>query len=202
MATYDELRQCLDSLVNAIRLGKRVPREGALLTLADELVTSAARGDTTPVPWTPFEEARPTLLEPAIMERLAAQFGLTLEALAEQTEDIFAGTRTFVNSRYQVLIKPLNGEDGMLIWLSIKRIDQAPIREWRDLQRIKNELVNPEWEGVEIFPAESRLLDTANQYHLWVMRKGLIDFGFTERTVSDEAGIGEMQTPLEEGTKP
>ena len=82
--------------------------------------------------------------------------------------------------------------------MTIKRIDQAQTRSWRDFQRIKNELVDPEWEGIEIFPPESELIDQANQYHLWVMRPGLIKFGFRgQRRVSDGAGVGEMQTPLD-----
>lgn len=57
-----------------------------------------------------------------------------------------------------------------LIHLSIKRFDRRPIRNWRHFQQIKNEVVGPESEGVELFPAESRLVDNANQYHLWCIR--------------------------------
>lgn len=79
--------------------------------------------------------------------------------------------------------------------LSIKRLDKAPIKEWRDMQEIKNELVGPEWEAVELYPAESRLVDTANQYHLWVFIGEGQDFrwpfGFNERLVLD--GTGEVE---------
>jgi hypothetical protein len=37
------------------------------------------------------------------------------------------------------------------------------VHDWRDLQRIKNQLVGPECEAVELYPAESRKVDTANQ---------------------------------------
>jgi hypothetical protein len=42
-----------------------------------------------------------------------------------------------------------------MIWLSIKRRDKAPIDtdHWRVLQRIKNEIVGPEHEAVEVYPA-------------------------------------------------
>src|SRR5690348_14199677 len=50
------------------------------------------------------------------------------------------------------------------IRLSIRRHDGEPCNNWRDLQQIKNELVGPEFEAVELFPAESRLIDTCNQY--------------------------------------
>jgi hypothetical protein len=69
--------------------------------------------------------------------------------------------------------------------LDIKRHDGTSCKSWRDLQHIKNELVGPEHEGVELFPAESRLVDTANQYHLWVHVDPhyRFQFGFAERCV-------------------
>jgi hypothetical protein len=39
--------------------------------------------------------------------------------------------------------------------------------DWREFQLIKNEVVGPEWEAVELWPAESRLLDPSNYYLLW-----------------------------------
>lgn len=54
------------------------------------------------------------------------------------------------------------------IHLDIHRLDGGPCKNWRHFQQIKNELIGPEHEAVELFPAESRLIDTANEYHLWV----------------------------------
>lgn len=54
------------------------------------------------------------------------------------------------------------------IHLTVTRHDGTPVKEWSHLQRIKNELVGPEHEAVELFPAESRLIDAVDQYHLWV----------------------------------
>jgi len=59
------------------------------------------------------------------------------------------------------------------VHLSIKTHDRCHTgHDWRDLQRIKNELCSPEAEAIEIYPAMSRLIDTSNQYHLWVMMDG------------------------------
>ena len=74
-----------------------------------------------------------------------------------------------------------------LVWLSIRRQDREPVRDWRDMQTIKNQLLGPECEAVEIYPAESRLVDAANQFHLFgftdpSMR---IPFGFPTRGVTD-----------------
>src|SRR6187402_3694185 len=46
------------------------------------------------------------------------------------------------------------------IHLDIRRLDGGPCNDWRNFQQIKNELVGPEYEAVELFPAESRLVDT------------------------------------------
>jgi len=80
------------------------------------------------------------------------------------------------NWLYQVAVRTTptdmvreDGKEGFvnLVHLSIKRIDRKPVHDWRDLQRIKNQLLGEECEAMELYPAESRLVDTANQYHLW-----------------------------------
>lgn len=82
-----------------------------------------------------------------------------------------------------------------MIWLSIRRIDREPIRDWRHLQIIKNELVGPEHEAVELFPAESRLVDSANQFHLFVLASDKIHFpfGFVERLVMNNAPVANSK---------
>jgi hypothetical protein len=76
---------------------------------------------------------------------------------------------------------------GPVAWLSIKRNDRAVIHDWRELQRIKNMVMGEECEAVEMYPAESRLHDTANQYHLWCFAPGFkLPFGYDGRVVADE----------------
>jgi hypothetical protein len=70
----------------------------------------------------------------------------------------------FQNDTYWVAV----GHCPPFIRLTVKRHDGKAYEQWRDLQTIKNELVGPEYEAVELFPAESRLVDTSNEYHLWV----------------------------------
>lgn len=89
------------------------------------------------------------------------------------------------NDLYNVLmtrLAPANDSTPPMVWLSISRKDRKVIRDWRHLQRIKSELVGPECEAVEIFPAESRLVDQANQFHLWVFADPTfrLGFGFNE----------------------
>lgn len=54
------------------------------------------------------------------------------------------------------------------IHINIHRHDGKPCTEPQHFQAIKDELVGAEYEAVELFPAESRLVDTSNEYHLWV----------------------------------
>ncbi len=112
----------------------------------------------------------------------------------------------YVNNRYQVAVRRLPPREGCpsLIHLSIKRRDKAPIHDWRDLQRIKNELVGPAHEAVELYPAESRLVDSSNQYHLWCSADPAFrfPFGWRERLVSDANGYGIVQRPWAPNERP
>ncbi len=97
----------------------------------------------------------------------------------------------WMNDQYTVQVY----DDGGDWWhLSIKRNDRSPLRDWRALQQIKNRIIGPEHDALELFPAESRKVDTANQYHLFVLkdRAKRIPVGFTRRWVSDEQ-IGQAR---------
>lgn len=72
--------------------------------------------------------------------------------------------QTFMNDLYSVDVVKAHP----FIRLSIRRHDGQPCKEWKHLQEIKNDLIGPEHEAVELFPAESRLIDTNNEYHMWV----------------------------------
>ena len=95
------------------------------------------------------------------------------------------------NDKYQVSIFEADiTEDFPAMWhLSIKRHDRMPVFSWRDIQTIKNEIIGPEHEAVQLFPAESRLVDGANQYHLYVLKDAAVrfPFGFPNRVVTDVA---------------
>lgn len=73
------------------------------------------------------------------------------------------------NSRYTVIVRYEESEaDGVTgVHLSIHDHMRTARHDWRDFQRIKNELLGHDWELIEVYPAESRLVDTSNEYHLW-----------------------------------
>jgi hypothetical protein len=108
----------------------------------------------------------------------------------------------FRNSRYQVEVNEVSTELGEITWLAIVRTDREAIHDWRDLQRLKNELLGPEREACEIYPAESRLVDTSNQYHLFVLPEGQhFPFGYAARDISDKSSLSKStkhkQRPFE-----
>ena len=114
------------------------------------------------------------------------------------------GDRLYLSEHYQVAVDKdvRHGFAGFLIWhLSIKRIDRQPIMDWRDLQAIKSAICGAEAEAVQLFPAESRVVDTSNQYHLWVFMKGKgarfpkLPLGWTTNMVADESKAGAVQRP-------
>ncbi|MGB8169899.1 MAG: hypothetical protein WCF18_20520 [Chthoniobacteraceae bacterium] len=112
------------------------------------------------------------------------------EKLARVEQAILDATllQVFQNDTYWVAV----GHCPPFIRLTIKRHDGMPYEQWRDLQTIKNELVGPEYEAVELFPAESRLIDTSNEYHLWVHADPNYRFplGFqTSRVVYDKSPL-------------
>jgi hypothetical protein len=61
---------------------------------------------------------------------------------------------------------------GRVKQLYIGRQDKRPIRDWYTLQWVKNQVCGSNAEAVEIFPPQSRLVDDANIYHLWVLPDG------------------------------
>ena len=109
--------------------------------------------------------------------------------------------RIYINSIYQVQIeeKDCPPPFGKCLYLSIKTHDRQPRHDWRELQRIKNELVGENVEAVELYPAEDRVVDAANQYHLFCFPKlafpeARFPFGFQERLVAEGSTPGINET--------
>lgn len=84
----------------------------------------------------------------------------------------------YLNGIYSVQWFEVETEWGQVVHLMVRRHDEGPIREWTHMQRIKNELVGPERVAVEVYPAQSEVVDQANMYHLWVLPEGFrLPFG-------------------------
>jgi hypothetical protein len=127
-----------------------------------------------------------------LMEKANSDPGLMATLAAEMGKEVWR------NERYVALVT--RGDAGEVVYLSVARADRKHPRDWRDLQRIKNELAGVETEAVELFPADSRLVDTANQTYLWCLPEGQrFPFGFLERQVAgpgDGEDFGQSQREL------
>ena len=151
--------------------------------------------------WTPFQEGIPYANGKEAKESLREHETLWANPFYVVHKFLFEGT-----------------EEGA-IHLSIRHQNRKAIRDWRHFQRIKNELVGAEREAIEIFPPESQLVDTANQYHLFVLPAGATspftwnagrmvtsepDDEETRKWVASLGGdpetiTGAVQRPIEEG---
>ncbi len=89
----------------------------------------------------------------------------------------------YINSRYMVNVdRFINGfpiGDSPWCLIGISNVDQTAKHDWRDFQRIKNDVCGDEWEAVEMYPAESRLNDPSNYFFLWAVPRGVLSFGLT-----------------------
>ena len=85
-----------------------------------------------------------------------------------------------------------------MIQLTIQNMDKSAKHDWRDFQEIKNAIVGPENEAVELYPAESRKHDIGNAFHLFVAKSPdyRFPFGAMDRRVSNTPPNGYAQRPL------
>lgn len=132
--------------------------------------------------------------------------------IPDEVAKTVGASKGYENSRYLVWVylpgNPRSGNDWNRYhpdedtefprWthLSIKSHDKChSAHDWRDLQRIKNELIGPEAEAIELYPSMRRLRDAANQFHLWVIEpeegktyaETQIPVGWPSPEVSDKA---------------
>jgi hypothetical protein len=76
---------------------------------------------------------------------------------------------------------------GHVLVLAIRRVDRKAVHDWRDKQRIKNEIAGPEVEAFEQYPGRARTFDVANVDFMWCLPPGQqIPAGFDERIVTGQ----------------
>ena len=132
------------------------------------------------------------------LREFAQRYGVTVKRIKRVFAKHQRGVEIWLNELYVVHKK--DAGDG---WteLSIRRQDRGAAIDWRHKQAIKNQLCGPECEGLELYPAESRLYDTANQFFLWVRTEpgDRIPVGMDAgRHVSEEEIGGTGQRPFDE----
>lgn len=109
------------------------------------------------IPWTPLQVAR---IDP--FEFATAMGGGIAEC--------------YKNGRYTVYVRRGidNGVEGWppITWISIRRNDREATFDYRDLMKIKDHVMGPESEAIQLFPSRHREIDMANQFHLWAFPPG------------------------------
>ncbi len=133
---------------------------------------------------------------------------ITLELATDFTQEgkpvaPLPGKIVYINDIYQVNARILKGNIFDVTHLSIKRRDKEAHRDWRHYQQIKNELCGHGSCAIEVYPPEEYLVDTANQYHLWVFPNAdLFPFIFKMRLVSEVGIAGAQQRKFQQGLRP
>jgi hypothetical protein len=145
------------------------------------------------VPLTPATRVDKTPEQIAQMRDAAASIGHNpddVERLVNEPMEMWK------NHRYTVIVG--RDDNGHVEHISLRRNDRKPTMPWRDLQRIKTELAGADAEAIELFPAEDRVVDCANQRHLWVWPPGeRIGIGFEHGmrgTPEEAAAFGAVQS--------
>jgi len=111
-------------------------------------------------------------------------YGIDEAAARVMLEKSHAACDYYTNDLYQVQVGPC-GPNNEMLHICIRRLDGGMFKDWRHFQAIKNEIAGPEREAFELYPAESRKVDTSNKWHLWVMPVGVTmeGIGWAERDV-------------------
>ena len=109
----------------------------------------------------------------AMFPEAAAEITPVLEPLILLRKDALG--EYWESSQYSVYRRvyaddPVFGSRGGMIYLGISNADNTARRDFRHFQAIKNQLAGPEWEAIEIYPAESRLVDPSNCFLLWCFK--------------------------------
>jgi len=93
----------------------------------------------------------------------------------------------YVNLVISVQVSTEDTEWGNVTHLWIKHRDGRPMI-WRDMQRIKNELVGYDRVAVEVYPSTADLVDVADMYHLWVLPAGFrLPFSLKQRRTNESS---------------
>ena len=88
-----------------------------------------------------------------------------------QIDDLM-NDETWGNDRYTVTVHFLDGDRDGFVELTIHNHRRTTHIPWRHLQQIKNEVLGADREAVQLFPAEDRLVDTANENWLYAYPVG------------------------------
>jgi hypothetical protein len=138
---------------------------------------------TTIPKWKPLRRAGTKPASAALIGETMRIYKINAEEAKRMLDEYESGSEYWLNDLYQVQVRRF---DVAGVHINIRRRDGGPIlRDWRHFQQIKNELLGPECEAIELYPAESRKVDESNKYHLFGYSDGRrIPIGFETRNVN------------------
>lgn len=141
---------------------------------------------------------------------MTTQYGMTRkqakQVIKENTPDAFYMNELYVVSVFKNSPHGIGEQAGEVWHLSIRRQDREACHDWRHFQQIKNEICGTECEGLELYPSESRVLDAANQYHIYVFMnpemKIAIGYNDIDGNGRDSRNVGKSkQRPFEKDSE-
>ena len=196
--------------MDAIALGGDAPSDNLL----ERMEMRAKENEVREWKWMKLVCCAP--MDANISSRLIANQAKTLNlnfSAAEHKKIVadMTSAEIWANPKYQVSVFPHTESHKNSWWendqvtmthLSIKLRSRKPCHDWRDLWAIKNCLIGERHEAIELYPHVGRLVDGANQYHLYVVDQPdvILPFGFTERLADDsEPKAGEEYRNEDEG---
>lgn len=170
----------LDNVMRGVERLAQAWADGDLVAVEDEA-------------WSPMQPAQRVPLRPE--QRTALRATGADDALIDELQS----REMWKNELYTVMVT--RHPEGWVQELSIRRNDRKPVHDWRHFQRIKTEIAGPEVEAAEIYPRESRLRDTANQYYLYCLPPGRdFPFGYVGARIlidaDDQPQTGAVQRRL------
>ena len=142
-------------------------------------IDSQVGGNADPINDPPMEPFRRVKTEVPTWREMMAVSGYPEQRAKEEVKNL-EKHQIWANNIYQVNIGHADPKDTGGIGfahLIIRRLDKRPIHSWSHFQAIKNELVGPECEAVEMYPAEKHLIDAKEHYHLWAFTSQDQSFG-------------------------
>jgi hypothetical protein len=137
--------------------------------------------------WKPLVRLQPDEMfrRSEVLAEVVRQYAVDEAAAQKMLDAHDAKTVCWVNDLYQVQVGP--APEPFEYQINIRRRDGGMFKDWRHFQQIKNETVGPEREAVEVYPAESRKVDSCNKWHLWVLPENeMVPTCWTERDVQYE----------------
>jgi hypothetical protein len=128
-------------------------------------MTKKRKAPTPKKEWEPLTQT-PDWAVKAKHEQVLEQARVTFPGVA--VDQLRTPAEVWGSSQYTVTVHYLDDNRDGFVEVGIHNYHRTTHVPWRHIQQIKNEVFGPDREAVQLFPAEDRLLDSANEYWIYV----------------------------------